>query len=158
MLGFTEVTVDGDWETFSYTGNIDENSEEILSPYLKTLGKNVIINFANVDKINSCGVLNWINFVGELCTSRQVRYTNCVPDIVQQINMIPRFRNTAEIISVFAQYSCAHCGNSQQHLFVKGKNLPATAQDDVGDVSCSKCSKITSFEEVEEEYFAFVDG
>ena len=157
MQGFTEITVDGEWETFSYTGNIDENSEEILTPYLKSLGQNVIINFGNVDKINSCGVLHWINFIGALCASRQVRYEKCTPDIIQQINMIPRFTNTAEIVSVYARYVCTHCGHEQMYLFVKGKNLPLAAQDGVSEVACSKCRKITSFQEVEEDYFAFVD-
>ncbi len=154
----TQIAKNGDWEKLSLFGPINEDAELHLPKLLQALGAKIIVNFKAVESVNSCGVRAWITFMRELEKGRSIIFEECTADIVGQINMIPNFRGKADVQSVYATYTCQHCGNHQQHLFVKGKNLPQTAGDGGGDVACGKCAKPTEMDEIEEEFFAWVES
>jgi ABC-type transporter Mla MlaB component len=154
----SQISKNGDWEKLSLFGPINEDAEVHLPKLLQTLGAKVIVNFANVETVNSCGVRAWITFMRELEKGRSLIFEECTPEIVSQINMIPNFRGKADVQSVFGAYTCPSCGNHQKHLFVKGKNLPTVASDGGGDVACSKCQKPTEMDEIESEFFAWVES
>lgn len=148
----------GVWEQLLYAGPINEDTEVHLTPILAQLGPNVIFNFRKVEFVNSCGVRAWINFLRELEKGRKVIFEECTPEIVSQINMIPNFKGSAHIKSVYASYACDHCGNQQWELFEEGRNLPQASGDGIQSPKCSKCGKETEMEELEEEFFAWVDA
>ena len=154
----TQISKNGDWEKLSLIGPINEDAEIFLPKLLQSLGTNLIINFKSVESVNSCGVRAWITFIRDLEKGRTLIFEECTAEIVSQINMIPNFRGSATIQSVYAGYSCAHCGHAQSELFVKGKNLPASAGDGAGDIACGKCGKTTEMDEIEEEFFAWIDN
>lgn len=154
----TQIARNGDWEKLSVFGPINEDAEVHLPKLVSALGKNVIINFREVASVNSCGVRAWITFMRELEKGREIIFEECTPDIVSQINMIPNFRGKAVIQSVYAGYTCPSCGNAQRHLFVQGKNLPTSASAGAGQVPCGKCGKPTEMDEIEEEFFAWVES
>lgn len=147
------------WETLSYAGPINEDSEVHLAPMIKSLSTNVIINFRNVEYVNSCGVRAWINFIREAEKGRQLVYEECTPEIVSQINMIPNFRGSANIQSVYAAYMCTPCDEQRWVLFEKGKNLPSTSSGTgIEHQKCEKCGNPMEMEELEDEFFAWVDA
>lgn len=154
----TQIAKNGDWEKLTLMGPINEDSEVHLPSLVQNLGNNVIINFKEVLSVNSCGVRAWITFMRDLEKGRTLIFEECTPEIISQINMIPNFRGKSEIQSVYAAYTCPACGHSQLHLFLKGKNMPTSAGDGGGEVACQKCSKPTEMDEIEEEFFAWVDG
>jgi ABC-type transporter Mla MlaB component/predicted RNA-binding Zn-ribbon protein involved in translation (DUF1610 family) len=153
----TQITRNGDWETLRLFGPINEDAELHLPNLVQSLGKNVIINFSEVESVNSCGVRAWITFMRELEKGRSLVFEECTPEIVSQINMIPNFRGKAVVQSVYAGYTCPNCGNNQIQLFTRGHNMPATAADGGGAISCSKCGKPSEMDEIEEEFFAWVE-
>lgn len=158
-MGITsQIATNGEWERLSLFGPIDEDAEVHLTNLLSALSPKVIINFKNVESVNSCGVRAWITFMRELAKGRSLVFEECTPIIVSQINMIPNFRGNAIIQSVYARYTCQNCGNQQQHLFVRGQNLPTAASDGGGAVACSKCGNQTEMDELEEEFFAWVES
>lgn len=150
------VSKNGEWEVVSYHGPIDEEAEVHLSKIAENLGPNVKINFKNVTMVNSCGVRSWVNFIRSIEPNRSIVYTECTPEIVMQINMIPSFKGNAEIESLYGNYICDNCGHNQSTLFVKGQNLPQSGEDEVPPPSCGKCGEEMEMEEIEEEFFAFL--
>ena len=158
-MGITiQVSRNGDWEKLTYIGAINEDSEIHLPPMLQSLGQNVIVNFKQVENVNSCGVRAWITFMRDFEKGRKIIFEECTPEIVSQINMIPNFKGGADILSLFGGYTCPNCGNQQAHLFVKGKNLPKSSSENAEEVKCVKCGSKTELDELEEEFFAWIDA
>jgi len=147
----------GQWEQLRYTGPINEDTEVHLMPMIKTLGPNVIINFRKVESVNSCGVRAWINFIREAQKGRKLIYEECTPEIVSQINMIPNFRGTAHIKSVYASFACDSCEHHCWVIYEEGRNMPASADAGVPPHNCEKCGTVMEMEEMEDEFFAWVD-
>ncbi len=146
----------GEWDHVVYAGPINEDTEVHLGRIGPQLGKHVIFNFRHVEFVNSCGVRSWINFLRDIQEGREVIFEECTPEIVSQINMIPNFKGTAHIKSVYASYSCESCENQDWELFEEGRNLPATPDDEVAEKACSKCGAEMEMEEMEDEFFAWL--
>lgn len=146
------------WEQLMYVGPINEDTEVHLTPMISQLGPNVIFNFRKVEYVNSCGVRAWINFLREAEKGRKIIFEECTPEIVSQINMIPNFRNNAHIKSVYASYACGNCDSQKWVLFEEGRNLPSSSTAGVETPKCEKCSSDMEMEELEDEFFAWVDA
>ena len=151
-----QVTNEDGVDVIRYVGPINEEAEVHLAQLLPKIGESCEINFSQVEYVNSCGVRAWINFMRDLEKDRTVRFAECTPEIVMQINMIPSFKGSAKIASVYGSYECDGCGHNEKILFEAGKNLPEEEDFELTPVSCPKCSEEMEMEELEEEYFAFM--
>lgn len=150
-----KVSEEGEWTRVTYQGPINEEAEVHLSQLIARLGRRCIFNLKQVEYVNSCGIRGWINFLREAQKGREMIYEECTAEIVAQMNMIPSFRGTAKVRSVFATYICDSCQSEEQVLFVEGKNLPVNGEFDVEPVNCKKCGSKMDMEEPEEEFFQF---
>ena len=122
-MGITlHIEKKGQWEQLMYAGPINEDTEVHLKPMITSLGPNVIFNFRKVEYVNSCGVRAWINFLREVQKNRKIIFEECTPEIVSQINMIPNFKGTAHIKSVYASYACDSCDAQKWVLFEEGRD------------------------------------
>lgn len=146
------------WETINLIGSIDEDAEIQLNHAKNKLGSKIIFNFRDVTMINSCGVRAWINFLREVQANRQIHFQHCTPDVVSQINMIPNFLGSAKLDSLYADYSCESCGHRAKEFFQRGKNLPGSSSDALPPVKCPSCGEAMEMDELEEEFFAFLDA
>lgn len=153
-----QISKNFEWEKATLIGSINEDAEVHLGSLVGNLGKQVIINFSQVTNVNSCGVRAWINFMRDLQKDRKLIFEECTPEIINQINMIPNFRGSADIQSLFGGFTCQSCGNHQNVLFKKGLNLPVSIGDGLPEVKCEKCSSKMELDELEEEYFAWMDA
>jgi anti-anti-sigma regulatory factor len=158
-MGITlNVEKKGQWDQLVYVGPINEDSEVHLKPMITALGTNVIINFRKVESVNSCGVRAWINFMREAEKGRKVIFEECTPEIVSQINMIPNFRGSAQVRSVYASYACGKCDHQTLVLFEEGRNLPTSGTAEIPSQKCEKCGTVMEMEELEDEFFAWLDA
>jgi len=147
------------WDCLYISGKINEDSESQLIDMGLHLANKVIINFAGIKMVNSCGVRAWISFIREAQKTREIHFEECTPEIVSQVNMIPNFLGTAKIKSVYAEYSCEHCGHSAWRIFERGKDLPESSSSiSVSDFNCEKCGKKMEMEEIEDEFFGFLQA
>lgn len=146
------------WDIARYIGPINEESEVHLGQLLPRVGQKVIINLKGVTNVNSCGVRGWVNWMREAGKNREIIFDECTPEIVTQINMIPSFRGKAKIKSVYAAYSCSSCDYKGTVLFESGKTLPKSSDAGVTDQKCPKCRSDMEMDEMEDEFFAFVDA
>lgn len=159
-MGVTiNLTQKNDCDYVEYTGPINAESEVYLDQLIPKLGKKICFNFKQVESVNSCGVRSWINFMRELeKDDREIVFEECTSEIIMQINMIPNFMGTARIKSLYGSFVCDECGFEKVVLFKSGENLPKPPVDELPPVDCPQCSSLMELEELEEEYFAFLEG
>jgi anti-anti-sigma regulatory factor len=136
-----------------FTGEIDEHAE--FAALAGRLRGAVVFQLAEVRRINSCGVREWVNFVRDLRDVTDLTFTHCSPAIVTQLNMIFNFRGAAKVRSFFAPYICDGCG------FEEDKLLDVQAQFAAGPAEppsfpCEQCGGEMAFDELPERYLSFL--
>lgn len=139
-------------------GRINEDAEVVLPELLEKITGNCIFHFQGVESINSCGIRAWIHFIREAEKKGSHEFVACTPDVVSQMNMIPNFRGTCKVQSVYAGYMCGACDHRQAVLLEAGVSLPQKLGDKIPDVTCPKCGAIMEMEEMEEEFFGWLEG
>jgi ABC-type transporter Mla MlaB component len=142
----------------SYSGPLNAASEVYLSQLLPSLGNRIRFSLEHVTEVNSCGVRSWIHFIRSLDQKgAQLTLTECPEAIVLRMNLIPSFRGSAEIESVYGSYFCDECELTEQVLFKVGLNLPEpSSQAHVAEKLCASCGHKMEFSEIEDEYFSFL--
>ena len=111
-------------------GSINEDSAETFAELKGKLAGGAVINFRDVDMVNSCGVREWIGFLKHFSESVSLTFEECTPEIIDQINMIPPFRAHAKIHSLYVTWVCDSCSVSRNILFAEGVNMPSSPDDD----------------------------
>jgi CheY-like chemotaxis protein len=105
-------------------------------------------------RISSDSVQKWIDFVRALPESRRIVLLECPIPFIHQANLITNLLEHQTVESFFAPYSCHSCGLDEERLLTVaelGPNRKPPAQ------ICSACQAQTSFDELPEQYFAFLD-
>ncbi len=113
----------------------------------------VVIDFAQVQGINSLGVRSWVTFLRNIEEKKEVIFVHCTPDIIMQINMVPSFLVKSTIESFFVKYVCDTCNKEEKKLILK-KDLAPKSIPELPKCAESDCGLQT--EELEEEYFVFL--
>lgn len=144
--GFTSV---------EFFGEIDENAD--FAELRKRLAGQVVFHLADVRRMNSCGVREWVNFVRDLPNIEELSFSHCSPAIVTQLNMIHNFRGSAKIRSFYAPYVCEECGNEEEKLLDVQSQFPSGARNRMPAHTCSKCKKQMDFDDLPERYLSFLN-
>jgi anti-anti-sigma regulatory factor len=143
--GFTSV---------EFFGEIDENAD--FAELKRRLKGNVVFHLADVRRINSCGVREWVNFVRDLPQVGELVFTHCSPAIVTQLNMIYNFRGAAKVRSFLAPYVCESCNTEEEKLLDVQQHFPARDLRHVPDFKCDKCGTRMDFDDIPERYLSFL--
>ncbi len=132
-------------------GDITEESS--FEPILRSDAPVVVLDLAEVRRINSAGVREWVNFVAELARrERKVTLERCSVAVVQQLNMVVNFRGNADVRSVFVPYCCGACGAERSELLeVVGPGAPDVASS----IACA-CGGTMEFDDLPETYLSFL--
>lgn len=142
------------------TGVIDEDNS--LAGSLKKIeGRTVVIDLSGVERINSCGVRDWVNWLNDLdARGKKVVLVRCSPCIVNQINLVNNFVGQGMVKSFFAPYFCPSCDLEQLKLLqiedFAGMDRPRAPQAR-GD-ACQQAQCQMEFDDLEDAYFAFLSG
>jgi hypothetical protein len=143
-----------DLMTVSLFGEIDENVD--FSELRRRLRGAVDFQLAEVRRINSCGVREWVNFVRDLPHVTELTFTRCSPAIVTQLNMIYNFRGNAKIRSFYAPYVCESCNNEEEKLLDVDAQFPDGEVHKVPHFPCSECGEVMEFDDLPERYLSFL--
>jgi len=147
------------YDVVNFDGDIDAEAEVHLGQLLTKLGSKITFNFKAVASINSCGVRSWINFLRDVeAKSPEILFEQCTPEVVMQINMIPSFKGSAKVVSVYGNFICDECGEEKEELFTEGVNLPSGENIELDTVACPSCGAEMELEEMEDEFFAFLEA
>ncbi len=140
--------------TVEFTGEIDENAD--FGELRRRLKGPVVFHLAEVRRINSCGVREWVNFVRDLPGVTELTFTHCSPAIVTQLNMIYNFRGAAKVRSFYAPYVCDACGHEDEKLLDVQNQFPG-GPGKVPDYACEQCGAAMEFDDLPERDLSFLN-
>src|SRR6478672_1636367 len=144
--------------TVEFTGEIDENAD--FGELRRRLKGPVVFHLAEVRRINSCGVREWVNFVRDLPGVTELTFTHCSPQIVTQLNMIYNFRGSAKVRSFMAPYVCETCNAEEEQLLDVATHFsPGGVGVDrlaLPEFKCEKCGGKMEFDDLPERYLSFL--
>jgi hypothetical protein len=131
-------------------GEIDETSD--LRSVFEREG-NVWLDLSGVARINSVGIRKWIEASRQAPPQLMLALERCAPPIVSQINMVPAFAAVGRVKSILAPYMCPSCGEELLELLTMADLEPEPPPVR----NCPACKQQMEFDELPEEYFAFLE-
>lgn len=148
-----EKQTNGNVLTVKFSGTIEEtvNFEELVG----ATPAEVVVNTKEIARINSVGVKGWIKYFQSLTAKgTKLTFAECSTAIVEQINLISNFSCGGSIESVYVPFACGGCKTELVGLFKVEELKKLNAE--VPDQKCAKCAGNASFDDIPEEYFAFL--
>jgi anti-anti-sigma regulatory factor len=154
MLVATVEQRRGGSNVIKLAGTLDEHNE--LSQLVEQVGTGkVLINLAGVERINSSGTRDWVDWLASLDKKGiQPELVACSPAVVAQLNLVKNFAGKSVVKSFQVPYHCASCTAEKLLLVTIAEfgNFPPVAPD----CACDACGKAMQFTDVTGTYFAFV--
>ena len=139
------------------SGVIDEDNE--LASLSEKIGSGTaVIDVSEIERINSCGVRDWVNWLGKVeKNGAKVILVECSPAIVAQINLVNNFTGQGVVKSFYAPYFCPNC-DLEKVLLVETRDLAQTTPFKAPSCRCDECDGPMDFDDMEESYFAFLSN
>lgn len=141
-----------DARRFVMRGEITEESD--FSGVVTAAKDRVVLNLAGVQRINSCGVREWIGFLQRLeGKTDTVELEQCSPVMVRQLSMIATMRGAAAVTSILVPYFCEECDDERTlPLDLVPGQRPALDET----APCPTCGKDMDLDDTPDSYLAFV--
>jgi anti-anti-sigma regulatory factor len=120
----------------------------------------VVIDLSEIERINSCGVRDWVNWLTKVEKgtsnggSSRVVLVECSPAIVSQINLVNNFTGTGVVKSFYAPYYCPNCDREKVLLIEASEMGPPPHR--APTCRCDECDGVMDFDDMEDSYFAFL--
>jgi hypothetical protein len=140
-------------------GGVLDEDNELAALVDGVNGSLVVVDLSDVERINSCGVRDWVNWLQLLRGERGARpvFIRCAPAIVTQINLVKNFTNGGVVRSFYAPYFCPRC-QTEKLLLVD--TVQWLAQSNGAPKAplcrCDSCDGLMEFDDLEASYFGFV--
>jgi len=122
-MGKYEIKVEknGAQAKVSISGVIDEDAD--FNPHPLTGATSVELHLGQIKSINSCGIREWIKWIGTAGTA-VVQYHECPKMIVDQINMVQGFLPAqGKVMSFYVPYFNEDSGAEKNILFTYGQEF-----------------------------------
>jgi DNA-directed RNA polymerase subunit RPC12/RpoP len=143
----------GEVQKLIFSGFLGEGVN--LDQMIGSTQKQVSVYCKDLVRINSMGVKLWINFFSARTKQgAKLSFVECSPAIVKQINLISNFTCGGEVESIYVPFICTKC-NSEFNALLMTAELRKNPNKDP-EVTCTKCSGKATFDDIREEYFAFL--
>jgi anti-anti-sigma regulatory factor len=137
-------------------GVIDEDNElaELVD---KIPTGTAVIDLGEIERINSCGVRDWVNWLSKLENNgtRSV-LVECSPAIVAQINLVNNFTGNGVVKSFYVPYFCPEC-DEEKVLLVEATDMGPPPHDPP-TCRCDECDLVMDFDDMPDSYFAFLSN
>ncbi len=138
---------------FVMRGEITEEAD--FSGVVAAATERVVLNLSEVQRINSCGVREWIGFLQRLSSkATKVELERCSPVMVRQLSMIATMRGDAAVTSILVPYFCEACDDERTlPLELQPGRRPTLDEC----APCPECGGEMQLDDTPESYLAFVD-
>jgi hypothetical protein len=134
-------------------GVIDEDAD--FNPHSLAGAETVDLSLSNIKSIKSCGIREWIKWVGTAGTA-QIQYHECPKIIVDQINMVQGFLPAqGKVLSFFVPFYNEDSGEEKNVLFTFGKEYSDGGLGAVPEVK-DGAGNAMEMDVVEAKYFKFL--
>jgi anti-anti-sigma regulatory factor len=138
------------------SGVIDEDNE-LTDLVDKIPSGTAVIDLGEVERINSCGVRDWVNWLGKVEGSEaSVVLVECSPAIVAQINLVNNFTGNGVVKSFYVPYFCPECDEEKVLLVEAGDMGPPPHEPPT--CRCDECDLVMDFDDMPDSYFAFLSN
>jgi anti-anti-sigma regulatory factor len=153
----SELTSRDGVTTLKVAGVIDEDNE-LVNLESKLSGGATVLDLSDIERINSCGVRDWVNWLGRVeKNGARLVFVNCSPAIVSQLNLVHNFTAKGIVKSFYAPYFCPRC-KKEKLLRLEARDLAKqTPVTKAPTCRCDECDGVMDFDEMEESYFAFLN-
>ena len=146
----------GDVSYVKLSGVIDEDNElgELVD---KIPTGTAVIDLGEIERINSCGVRDWVNWLNRLETNgtRSV-LVECSPAIVAQINLVNNFTGSGVVKSFYVPYFCPEC-DEEKVLLVEASDM-GSAPHEPPTCRCDECDLVMDFDDMPDSYFVLLSN
>jgi len=146
----------GDMSYVKLGGVIDEDNElgELVD---KIPTGTAVIDLGEIERINSCGVRDWVNWLSKLESNgtRSV-LVECSPAIVAQINLVNNFTGSGVVKSFYVPYFCPEC-DEEKVLLVEASDMGPPPHEPP-TCRCDECDLVMDFDDMPDSYFAFLSN
>ncbi len=143
----------GSISVYKLSGNISEDThfDDVMGPS----NPEMEINCKGILRINSMGVKAWIKYF-QTCqkSGTKLNFSECSTAIVEQINLISNFTCGGTVESIYLPFSCLSCKTELSGLF-KTEDLKKMKMN-LPTLKCTKCSGKAEFDDIPEDYLAFL--
>jgi hypothetical protein len=138
------------------TGVIDEDNE--LGDLVDKIPPGTaVIDLGEIERINSCGVRDWVNWLGKLeGNTTKVVLVECSPAIVAQINLVNNFTGSGVVKSFYVPYFCPEC-DEEKVLLVEAADMGPPPHEPP-TCRCDECDLVMDFDDMPDSYFAFLSN
>ena len=144
----------GDVSYVKLGGVIDEDNE--LNDLVdKIPAGTAVIDLGEIERINSCGVRDWVNWLSKLeSNGTRSILVECSPAIVAQINLVNNFTGNGVVKSFYVPYFCPEC-DEEKVLLVEASDMGAPPHEPP-TCRCDECDLVMDFDDMPDSYFAFL--
>ncbi len=119
--------------------------------------KTVIINVAEMTRMTSFGVRQWLKAMDALPkTVTDLYLFGCPTFFVDQLNMVLNFGGPSKVITVVAPYTCTSCGVESGEMVDVLAEHANLAKGVLPEKNCARCGGQLEFDETPESYFLFI--
>jgi anti-anti-sigma regulatory factor len=137
-------------------GVIDEDNE-LTALTDKIPSGTAVIDLGEIERINSCGVRDWVNWLGKLeVQSTRAVLVECSPAIVAQINLVNNFTGSGVVKSFYVPYFCPDC-DEEKVLLVDATDMGPPPHEPP-TCRCDECDLVMDFDDMADSYFAFLSN
>src|SRR5689334_6094702 len=146
----------GDVSYVKLGGVIDEDNElgELVE---KIPTGTAVIDLGEIERINSCGVRDWVNWLSKLeYNGTRSVLVECSPAIVAQINLVNNFTGNGVVKSFYVPYFCPEC-DEEKVLLVEASDMGPPPHEPP-TCRCDECDLVMDFDDMPDSYFAFLSN
>src|SRR5439155_1098751 len=146
----------GDMSYVKLGGVIDEDNElgELVD---KIPTGTAVIDLGEIERINSCGVRDWVNWLSKLeANGTRSVLVECSPAIVAQINLVNNFTGNGVVKSFYVPYFCPEC-DEEKVLLVEASDMGPPPHEPP-TCRCDECDLVMDFDDMPDSYFAFLSN
>jgi hypothetical protein len=160
MAGVTalDVSVSGDASERRVVlrGRLDE-SVALVKQVTAWSARQVVLDTAELEFINSIGIREWMHFVAALVAGgAAVVHDRCSEPLVEQMCFIPAVRGGGVVRSFHAPYQCRQCHDEASVLIEVEAHRAALAANHAPPASCPRCGGPMELSDLPERWFAFL--
>src|SRR5829696_2143232 len=146
----------GDVSYVKLGGVIDEDNElgDLVD---KIPNGTAVIDLGEIERINSCGVRDWVNWLSKLeANGTRSVLVECSPAIVAQINLVNNFTGSGVVKSFYVPYFCPEC-DEEKVLLVEATDMGPPPHEPP-TCRCDECDLVMDFDDMPDSYFAFLSN
>lgn len=124
---------------------------------LRSLRGVIYFRLREFRRISSDSVQRWIDLVRSLKEVERIYLLECPISFIHQANLITNLLERQEVQSFFAPYTCADCGLDEEKLIDVARDLDGGKKRTPPAFPCSACGAPLAFDDLVEQYLAFLD-